>query len=240
MKTVSAFSSLFLAQSALADFAKIEQLLQNSTNLPSARQLNSNYLSLFDYGCWCYNPATGFGKGRGKPLDAFDTECRKLAHNYECLIIETVNNAENACENEEPWTTSYNLDPAGYMHIFNGNIDGVLDACITGNAGNVCATNVCKAELKFAAVTIAAAGMDGYSASKKHDNGFDAREEGKCEAAQRDTTEDFERECCGSYPEKFPYKRTASRGCCNDRTFDVNNLQCCKSSLTYVGDICQV
>ena len=99
--------------------------------------------------------------------------------------------------------------------------------------------NVCKAEMKFAALTIFATGEDGYHPNKKHDNGFDPREDDVCEQIQRDNNEDFERVCCGNYPEKFPYKKTASRDCCNDRTYDVNNLQCCKGSLTYVGDICQ-
>jgi len=234
---LTVISSCIFGQQVFAGFSQIQAILNNETS-GFARQLNDNYLQMFDYGCWCYDPATGFGKGRGKPLDEFDRECRNLAHNYECMILETIDGAQGACATEEPWTQTYSTENA-LQHLFTGNVEGVMDACVTDNAGDSCAVNVCKAEMKFATVAIFATSLDGYSSTKQHRSGFDAREEGSCDQLQKDTFEDFERTCCGAYPNRFPYKKTAGRDCCNDRTYDVNNLQCCKGTLTYVGDLCQ-
>ena len=36
-----------------------------------------------------------------------------------------------------------------------------------------------------------------------------------------------EMQCCGAYPERFPYKATISKKCCGSQTYNPFIMQCC-------------
>jgi len=226
------FAAGFLKLSS-ASFLQVQEIL-SSQNMTLDRGIPIDAVTnLFDYGCWCYNPDTGFGMGRGNGVDEFDKMCKVLAHNYECLIMDgCTNNGE-----EDPWAQTYEYP--SITSIFTSDEAGILADCEANNAGDSCHQEICKAEMIFTARILYAIGATGFDSDLKHENGFDARAEGNCQKIEGAEVEDFTLECCGSYPTRRPYKQTESRQCCNGKTYNPDHLQCCQDSgLTAIGNIC--
>ena len=78
--------------------------------------------------------------------------------------------------------------------------------------------------------------LNGKQSEEEIGSGFTSLEMDLSEAVQaRSLVFEFEEEpevaCCGVYPRRFPYKtKNGGRGCCGQKTFDVELLECCDIS----------
>ena len=100
--------SSVLATTIFAGNAEIKEALgQIAENGTASRSLGGTVSDVGGYGCWCYIDST-HGKGRGKPLDELDAECKTLHHNYECLIMEGEMGDAGACV-DDPWEVNYKV-----------------------------------------------------------------------------------------------------------------------------------
>merc|ERR1712127_924839 len=63
-----------------------------------------------------------------------------------------------------------------------------------------------------------------FDSTLKHDNGFDVA----ANCPRKIGLDNSPLECCGEYPPRFPYKtKDGQRGCCFDKTYDVELQECC-------------
>jgi len=225
--------SSFLASAIYAGNAEIKEALgriaQNGT---SSRSLGGTVSDVGGYGCWCYIDST-HGKGRGKPLDELDAECKTLHHNYECLIMESELGGAEAC-NVDPWEVAYLRSVEVYAAMFNLDEIAVQSACETANAGDMCAVNVCKVEMSFSIRIAAHDTVGNTNPDYVHDNGFNPLTDETCPIKSGTPSE---RACCGSYPNRFPFKSYGgNRDCCGTHTFDTSMLECCADQTTkFIG-----
>ena len=197
--------SSFLASAIYAGNAEIKEALgriaQNGT---SSRSLGGTVSDVGGYGCWCYIDST-HGKGRGKPLDELDAECKTLHHNYECLIMESELGGAEAC-NVDPWEVAYLRSVEVYAAMFNLDEIAVQSACETANAGDVCAVNVCKVEMSFSIRIAAHDTVGNTNPDYVHDNGFNPLTDETCPIKSGTPSE---------------------RACCGSSTYNANVLTCC-------------
>jgi len=232
MKTVGIISSV-LATTIFAGNTEIREALgQIAENGTASRSLGGTVSDVGGYGCWCYIDST-HGKGRGKPLDELDAECKTLHHNYECLIMEGEMGGAGACV-DDPWEVNYNRDVNVFMAMFSLDESAVQTACEVANAGDVCASNVCKVEMSFSIRIAAHDTVGNTNPAFVHDKGFNPLTDETCPIKSGTPSE---RSCCGSYPTRFPFKSySGNRACCGAHTFDTSMLECCADSTTkFIG-----
>lgn len=173
------------------------------------------------YGCWCYFDEA-HGKGKSHPVNEIDAFCKALHEGYECAIIDA--DSEGDIEACIPWEVSY--VPAGV-----GETEDIIDQCADRNDNN-CARRACMVETQFVTsmfrFTISGGAMDD---SSRHDNGFDVEE--NCPTTQGVPSE---KDCCGHYPYRHPYKTYGGqRNCCGMKTYDITVLSCCPNGKVRVN-----
>ena len=81
------------------------QHIRNKTG--PLRSLTGNILDNYfvEYGCWCYyGDEHGSFKGRGEPVDQWDTFCKELNQGYECAYMDAQARGDTACE---PWNEQF-------------------------------------------------------------------------------------------------------------------------------------
>jgi len=175
--------------------------------------LGDQFDNIDGYGCWCYFD-DNHGRGRSHPVNEMDALCKYLVEGYDCAIIDA--DLEGATEACIPWEVSYTAASIG---------DNVVEECNEHNTDN-CAIRACIVESTFATsvfrLMISGAQLD---MSAKHANGFDV--DANCPTTQGTPSE---KECCGTYPYRHPYKTYGGqRSCCGHKTYDVTILNCCPS-----------
>lgn len=198
----------------------IELVKTSDLFTPELRALTQQQMGLLnDYGCWCYFQ-DNHGAGKGRPTDVFDSLCKELHDGYEC-IIHDMENAGTPCI---PW-----LIP--YSSAFGGGLPGglseadLISTCETENGGsNTCESMACKVEGKFVQDYFLQS-LQGViiDQSKRHANGFDTKTE--CPTSNGIKSE---KECCGSYPNRYPFKSYGgARACCGSATYNADMYSCC-------------
>ena len=173
------------------------------------------------YGCWCYFDDL-HGKGKSQPVNEVDSFCKSLHEGYDCAIIDADNEGDiEACV---PWEVPYTAASIG-------DSDAIVDECNARNDDN-CARRACMIETQFVTsmfrFTISGGQMDD---TPMHSNGFDVAE--NCPTHQGSPSE---KDCCGAYPYRHPYKTYGGqRNCCGMKTYDVTVLNCCPSGKVRVN-----
>ena len=221
---------------------------------PTLRALLAPQMGLVnEYGCWCYFQ-DDVGRGSGEPVDTLDEICRTLHHGYECIIMDHEEANDPCVPWEVPYNSAFGsgYSPFG-LNLENLNLECELQ----NPDNSSCAQKVCKVEgwfvLSYFTYAIFGGGID---ATKRHDNGFDPVstcgakpieeeeppveepvEHPPVEHPSEDVEEEPEctencpieetRECCGAYPQRFPYKRNEDHDCCVSSTYNPNILMCC-------------
>jgi len=201
------------APSNLRTFGTVEQILL------------SDYQN---YGCWCFLAQSP--KGKGQPVNSIDHICRSLLQGYECIEIDSVASGETCVPHEQ----SYNDANVNFM---TSPSDGdILDACLLANGGVVdCAVRVCTIEVAFLRdwwpiqQQIYANNFDAEVSKFSHVNAgvanFDYDTE--CSITKGAVSQ---KQCCGSYPSRFPYRidgAYGTRACCDGKTYNTATFDCC-------------
>ena len=238
MKFTAAVSSvLLLSKNAFAGFDEIAAMVRaaeanlTATSGPLDRDigggatgaiLSSPLAKIENYGCWCYFQEN-HGQGAGEAQNEVDAHCQSLHHGYTCVKIDGEFEGENC---DEPWSTNYQIIPLTAW-MFGGNPDGDMYAdCQELNPDSECAARTCAVESFFTLNLIGEGlSMKPFDESLKHDTGFDV--EKNC--PRKIGSDNSPLECCGEYPPRFPYKtKDGQRGCCFDKTYDVELQECCQ------------
>jgi len=220
MFTFKSFTALASATGlASASMVEMSKNFAAALNGTTTRSLGGHLLEeyFFAYGCWCtFNDDHTFDgnrHGRGAPLDAWDANCRRLKEGYECAMID----AELRGEECVSWEVTYPT-------LGSGTATNIIESvCATVNSGNQCAIDVCIVETHFVNAIAefiipgqpaGLASLDNVNADYVHDSinfDFDAQ----CPA--KTGMPSNEKACCGTHPERAPYK-TMNRQCCPDGT----------------------
>ena len=225
MRSILALSTLALTATAktLSELQEMayQQLELSGALTPELRGLTQSQMGLLnDYGCWCYFEGN-HGKGKGRPADALDALCKSLHDGYECIVSD-MDDAGTPCV---PWTIPY-------TEAFGGGLPGglteadIISVCETNNGGaGTCEAMACKVEGMFVQDYFLYSLNGGViDAAKRHANGqFDVNTECPTTAGVAS-----EKDCCGSYPNRHPFKTYGGqRGCCVSSTYNANMFSCC-------------
>jgi len=188
--------------------------------------------SIDGYGCWCYFQGQ-HGSGRGEPQNLVDAQCKILHNGYSCILEDYENLDTSEINFEEPcvpWDVVYNSVSGLGMVLTNPNNNNVEDAlrhkCRKMNKNNWCAEKACIVENYFIIKTLHLflKGVE-FDPDMKHSLGhFDPKSGCPIKAGNGDS----EKECCGEYPVRFPYKTLGGeRSCCVNKTYSTSRLHCC-------------
>ena len=132
-------------------------------------------------------------------------------------------------EGEECWPRTMNYQKVVLSFDSNPTPEVIEATCAASNGGtNTCATRTCIVELGFLIrfwVYYKQRLMGTYDpqlSTYQHSQGFPV--DSVCAV----TGEPSERECCGSYPTRFPYRiLDGERKCCHDTTYMMAKQDCC-------------
>ena len=136
---------------------------------------------------------------------------------------------EEGDECPNPWDEKYNSATGLGLLANDGDNDSLENAlrykCRKANRKNPCAARTCMVENYFV-VRLVRLFLHGvvFDPSVKHDLGtFDP----KADCPIKDGVKS-DKECCGEYPLRFPYKTLfGDRDCCEGRTFNTAIMMCC-------------
>jgi len=224
------------AQADLMRIAKdLGDLFKNATS-PGLRSFGSTWAAqmldpINGYGCWCYFQ-DDHGKGKGIPANEMDEVCRILHEGYECTIYDAEQENDMDCV---PWNEVYSSGSGlGLAADDPDNLSAesaLRKECFAANSGNNCAARACSVENYFVVNVFKLFMNDkNLDLSLKHSLGkFDPADPDSCPIKNTDAPLS-EKECCGAYPLRKPFKLigvNGPRGCCGEKTFNSNILQCC-------------
>jgi len=195
--------------------------------------------TLNQYGCWCFFDDNIIGNGKGLPRDFIDEECRSLHRAYTCAAAEIqgcipwkagdMNHGSQSFG--EPGVGTDILRACEYGHRF-------LPQILNGVEYQACAVAACAAETKFiqnvnaylltedadydSFTQIGAAKATGGIGTFNHERECVAEcPKGVCYSDKDD------RQCCGKFPERFPFKVHAGdanqQACCGGNWINFNN-----------------
>lgn len=244
MKLIIPVTTLALAQAS--EFNKIMQRVSNNFDavieanglnpatkqeaqqmgmpMQGARALKKTDLAVLQgYGCWCYFEEE---RGKGQPVDDYDSQCKVLQDGYECLRLD----AEKENKPCDIWTTDY-ISAVGFGGISSMNLETLSAECDSSNGVDTCQSRLCRVEgwfvqniilLMFQKFTIP-------NPSLQHQNMlFDVSTECQIKPGVQS-----EKECCGQYPIRWPFKtQGGDRKCCQGRTYNAALNQCCADGST--------
>lgn len=151
-----------------------------------------------EYGCWCYF-YDNYQRGHGAPKTEMDTACKVLQDGYKCIEMD----AEASgipCPHQQ---TSYQT---GGHFLMGGN----CDETVYGS----CQWQVCQVEMMFIQTVFQ---ISKYSVDQeqypfyKHSTG--SWDKSEC---NRSGSADFELQCCGIYPFRWPYNILYNECCETD------------------------
>lgn len=230
MKLLHATLSLAMARQAHAGFALIEQTIQDTLSAreresngtrPSLRQFSALTASAVagirdGWGCWCYFDDDSY-QGRGNPLNDGDAACKVLQQGYECFEMD----AGGTCM--DPWDVPY--VSVNLATVIN---EDYTAACEAANGNNNCAKRACTIESRFSdrILRYFDAINGNYDTSMMHTSGsWDSHTSCPIKVSANSGVQ--HKECCGTYPLRFPYKQTGDRACCEGVTYDKGLFQCC-------------
>lgn len=179
------------------------------------RRLSGHILQEYfmSYGCWCtfedqkYNHKK---KTRGQPMDEWDQNCKELKMGYECAMVDAASRGESCV----PWTTEYPIAGAGMSERI------ISRYCEIVSDGDLCKEATCIVETYFinrlAEFIIPGQppgflNLDYVDPRLLHENGFSPGDE--CIRMPGTEKKSKEKDCCGDYPRRYPFK-TMNKQCC--------------------------
>ena len=161
-------------------------------------------------------------------MDAIDELCKILHDGYECAMRD----AEDEGTTCIPWEVQYDAGIGGSPLDLEGQ-------CRQDNPGNNCAIRACVIEGTFIANLLDVFVSGGkIEPSHRHNNGFGFNPETEC-IVKKNGGGPANKECCGQYPERFPFKTVGGdRKCCGNRTYNSLTLKCCNQDTSTVKFNC--
>merc|ERR1711981_22898 len=222
-------STAFLMNSVLADWETIVQTLtalQESTvqGEQGDRALNQQVLNIFNgingYGCWC-NFNENYTLSHGPVQDGIDQLCKRLVNGYHCGIMDGAA-AGTPCQTNTQEYTAVQFNSQQTINQFC--------TVSSDNAGNFCKETACIVEGTFSVEMFADMFGGSFSINPNlvHISAggiFDPVVECAYQTAGQGRSE---KECCGEYPDRYPFKHfNNARQCCGQITYAVDSLQCC-------------
>merc|ERR1711988_1091087 len=255
MKLISA--SLLLG-SAMADkWAKLgdiwSQLGQSSNVDEDDRKIIELFTisSVANYGCWCR-----FGQYRpykGPAQDTVDEACKQWYQNYDCLNVDFNADGTTPCNMD----TDYNDVITSISDPFDMATDYAAECDLENppvNGVRTCASTACHVDAEFIRHVVLFLADNTLNMTLSGWYGFDGT---VCTGAKSGattlappvpaTTQNAPTtaaaattmtvpipavQCCGSYPNRYPYRRqNGRRDCCVDTTFDTMVLECCATNV---------
>jgi len=216
---------------ALASTQLMNKMLQQGLLERTERAFTGQVLATIDningYGCWC-NFDTNYHQGKAHPIDEIDEVCKILVQGYECAIKD----AEDVGASCSPWEENY--EPVTSFTLDTS----ITQECSQNNPGaNDCLLRSCYVESHFVR-NLLNVFLGGYpiNPENKHSNGFSVGE--KCLITKRGGGKG-ENQCCGDYPERFPFKTNeGERSCCGSKVYNSIVSQCCDPEHSEVGLFC--
>jgi len=191
------------------------------------------------YGCWCYLDAT-WDQAKGPVQDGLDQECKNLVQNYRCLVLDALDRGET-CDPEAQEYIEYNLFSSQQDLVVECETNGNQNGDPQNNNQNAqCMIDLCKADGEFTLNLFAlmfqtggiAASNPPYDPNVAHSSNvpnpgtFDPAIECATNLLQGAGRSD--KECCGEYPTRFPFKTfNGDKDCCGGQTYSTLALQCC-------------
>jgi len=202
------------------------QLIKQIRQSGNRNVLDTSLANVDKYGCWCYFD-DAVGNGKGEPMDPIDAECRNLHRGYECALADY----GASCV---PWEVVY-FPVAGTPFV--ENFGGVGPACVHTNTVvtqfGECAAAACAIETQF---------IDDYTSITQNYNpqfatyshtstgqgNFNPKR--NCVTTEAGTPDKGARECCGTYPYRYPFKTYGgTTQCCQGSVFNSATHKCCLS-----------
>jgi len=181
--------------------------------------------AIWGYGCWC-NFGASLMTGSGEPVNFLDGFCKNMQLCLKCGVIDSKNcpDAENNFEVCDPKTQDY---AAEFSKL--PSAESILADCTDLNAGNECAINSCCCELKLIADIISLiTSSQVFDPNYKHSLGSFNPNESCGPNTPNGYGNGSNKDCCGEYPFRFPYK-TNKMNCCieDDTIYNPMMYTCC-------------
>jgi len=186
------------------------------------------------YGCYCFSDAQyELDAGKGKPVDAIDSACKRFHQCYRCIEKDFVEDKQQS-----------NCEGTNRSYRFKGIIDPVTQQkqIICLNNEGSCKRAICECDKKLAEEM---SGLEFKWNIVHHQRWGGFNKDQQCSganerAARAEPLGTGEQRCCGDYPNRFLYvhsnKDGGRHGCCRGKTFDINgHLECCSGNLVPVG-----
>lgn len=176
------------------------------------------------YGCWCLPDATHdlHATGMGQPVDEIDMACKRQYQCYECAEMDHPGrNCQEHTVNYNYQLTYDNADPNNHMKKGIECLDDPTSEKLS------CRRSVCECDKKLSEDLreyFSVWFVDHHMEQGTFDRSvcIDSRGSGGAGGS-------VERECCGEYPNRFPYSAGAGRSCCGQNTYNPN-FHCCDSN----------
>jgi len=191
-----------------------------------------NLAQIWGYGCWC-NFGANMLQGRGTPQNKYDEICR----DFELCL---------RCARWDGKNEGYYCDPATQTYNAVGG-PTFIAGCSAGNPNSDCAAHTCMCEQ-----TITSELMDIafewprvtewtpeflHDANPRYNHAVGWDHEAYCPPPQGPN---YEAECCGFYPKRFPYGvGNPNKGCCKDNViYNPVFQQCCEDGSVMDNGAC--
>lgn len=265
-------SFALMAGPAMANLAKIRSVVKQlqkaaydatlAANPAAAdRGFTENFAEQFlediiNYGCWCYLDAN-YTQAHGPVQDGLDMHCKNLVRAYRCIVIDSIEREdETTCDPVFQEYEEYNLFGGGAGATTN---DVVTD-CNNRNPGKPCESAICIADGTFSLnlfAVIMPTGVADFNSGPFDPNLAHASNPALGENGATETFNPVkectfpqqqygysERQCCGDYPTRYPFKTLdGDRACCAAQTYNTLALKCCPDTgsgetVTNINDDC--
>lgn len=192
------------------------------------------------YGCWCLPDAehTVNGNGYGNPVDEVDFSCKRQSQCYECAKMD--HQGRECLPDKVQYSYSLEFDAADPDNHMKKSIT-CLDEPNSGKNGGYsekfsCRRAICECDKKLAE------DLREHFHIWTHEN---HQEQGTFDPPTQCVKQpgngagaEGEPQCCGAYPNRFPYKvADGARMCCGDKTYDSSIYECCDASGSNVAAI---
>jgi hypothetical protein len=147
---------------------------------------------------------------------------------YECVEIDSTASGETCIGHD----TDYNDANVDFMAYPTD--ESIFNSCMASNGGvDNCAVKACTVEVSFLRdwwplqQQVYSGTFDPEMARLSHDKDFDTSAE--CAIIRGGYSE---RQCCGKYPTRFPFRTlNGDRACCDERTYQTSSFECCDDSI---------
>jgi hypothetical protein len=256
MKLIAALLPLAMADK----WQQLGELWNKVSENPSIGEDDRKVIELFtissvaNYGCWCrFNQYKPY---KGTAQDTIDEACMQWYKNYDCLHLDySTNTPWFRCNIDTPYTD--------VITNINDPFDLATDyaaGCNAANGAGTCEATACHVDAEFIrhvflfladnTLNMTLSGWYGFDGSVCNPNSnrdattaspgvftTQAPAVVTTDPAATTAAPQATMDCCGSYPNRYPYKlQNGNRACCVDTTYNVNILECCpNNSLQVLG-----